>query len=201
MGALGALAGPSPVVPSKDPKTGKRLHGGAIRKRAAEKARLTALPQAETALTLPVPDVFADVEEPPAGVAAIEAWAAGLNLRAAVAAEAEDAPRVGFVAGVCRELGRLSVKAARSEKAMKLRRLRLGEDDILDPDVPPVSDPVAAVAWAYAQLARLAHEAATSPAWRPDPRKVAAAKALAGAGFLSCNAELRAVAERVKKAK
>lgn len=150
-----------------------------------------------------MPAVFADVAAPPLGVAAIEAWASGLNLRAAVAAEEaveESGPRVVFVVGVCRELGRLSVKAARSEKAMRLRRLRLGEDDTIDEDVPPVSDPVAAVAWAYARLAHLAHEAATSPSWRPDGRKVAAAKALAGAGFLPCNADLRAVADRVKKA-
>ena len=152
---------------------------------------------------LPIPAAFVGVAAPPVGVTAIEAWAAGLNLRAAVAAEDADdqaAPRVGFVVGICRELGRLSVKAARSEKAMRLRRLRLGEDDALDADAPPLDDPVAAVAWAFARLAFLAFEAAASPSWQPDGRKVAAAKALAGAGFLTCNAELRAVAERVKKA-
>ena len=186
-------------MPSKDPETGKRLSGAALRKRRAERGEVAA-----DAPDLPIPDAFADVAAPPLCVAAIESWAAGLNLRAAVAAEEaveESGPRVVFVVGVCRELGRLSVKATRSEKAMRLRRLRLGEDDVLDTDVPPLGDPVVAVAWAYARLARLGFEAATSPSWRPDGRKVAAAKALAGAGFLPCNAELRAVAERVQKAR
>lgn len=152
---------------------------------------------------MPIPAAFADVQSPPVGVAAVEAWASGLNLRAAVAAESADedtAPRVGFVVGLCRELGRLSVKAVRSEKALKLRRLRLGEPDTLDPNVPPTDDPVAAVAWAYHRLARLAFLAAASPSWVADPRQVAAAKALAGAGFLPCNGALKDVAERVKKA-
>lgn len=196
-GAPGRPAGPTNSVPTRDPETGHRLSGAALRRRRAARDGHV-LPEA----ALPVPAAFVGAVPPPAGVAAIESWASGLNLRAAVAAEepgAESTPRVAFVISLCRELGRLTVKAARSEKAMRLRRLRLGESDAVGPEVP-VDDPVAAVSWAYVHLARLAYEAATSPTWRLDPRKVAAAKALANAGFLTCNAELRAVAERVKKA-
>lgn len=189
-------------MPSRD-ADGKRLSGAALRKRRAERDDHVALVRTGEASALPVPAAFADVQPPPVGVAAVEAWAAGLNLRAALAAETADdetAPRVAFVVGLCRELGRLSVKAGRSEKALKLRRLRLGESDALNLNVPPTDDPVAAVAWAYARLARLAFEAAASPSWVADPRQVAAAKALAGAGFLPCNGALKDVAERVKKA-
>lgn len=179
------------------------MSGAALRKRRAERDDAVALVRAGEASPLPVPAAFAGLAEPPAGVQAVEAWAAGLNLRAAVAAEVADeesAPRVAYVIGYCRELGRLTVKAARSEKGMKLRRLRLGESDTLDPNVPPLDDPVGAVAWAYHRLARLAYEAAASPDWVADPRAAASAKALAGAGFLPCNSELKELAERVKKA-
>lgn len=189
-------------MPSRDPKTGKRLCGNDFRKRRAERDDRVALVRSGKAAELPVPEAFVGLTEPPVGVSAVEAWASGLNLRAAVAAEVADektGPRIAFVIGICRELGRLSVKAARSEKALKLRRLRLGESDALDPNIPPLDDPVGAVAWAYLRLARLAYEAAALPSWVADPRAAASARALAGAGFLPCNDALQDLTDRVKK--
>lgn len=194
--------GTSTSMPSRDPATGKRLHGGAIRKRRAEKAQAVALVEAGAAPELPVPAAFVDVAAPPygRGVDAVEAWAACVSCRAASAvatATDETAPRIAFVVGSCRELGRLVSKASRSEAALRLRRLRLGESDTVDIDVPP-DDPVASVAWAFMRLARLTFEAATSPGWAADPRRAAEAKALAGVGFLACNAQLDALADRVE---
>ena len=163
-------------MPSRDPATGKRLSGAQQRRRKRE----VQAPELQAPEVPPVPARFAGLPSPPATVSAIEAWAAGLNLCAAVAAEdsADNAaPRVSAVIGLCRELGRLSVKAARSEKALRLRRLRLGESDALDPERPPVDDPAATVLWAYRRLALLAWRAAVAPDWRPDPRQAAAAKA------------------------
>lgn len=150
---------------------------------------------------VPVPAVFAALTPPPAkDVAAVEAWAAGLNLRAAVGLETaddEEAVRLVAVVTMVRELGRLSAKALRSEKALELRRLRLGEGIELDPVAPPFDDPVAIVLWAYLRLAQLAYDAATSPTWQPDGR-LAAVKALASAGFVPCNAELRRIINTAK---
>lgn len=161
----------------------------------------TLAPPAPALVELPVPTSFAGLKPPPQGVSEIESWAAGLNLRAAAAAEEADehsGPRVEAVIVLCRELGRLSVKASRSEKAVRLRKLRLNESGDIDLSSPPFDDPVASVAWAYYRLAQLAHEAAVSAKWFPDPRQIAVARALAGAGFLPCNDALAAVADRVR---
>ena len=83
----------------------------------------------------PIATELHNVPPPPdRGVAAVESWAAGLNLRAAVGLEtatAEEAPRLAAVVGIVRELGKLKDKSARAEKALTLRRLRLGGDEIL----------------------------------------------------------------------
>lgn len=168
---------------------------------SSARTALVVAPVAPVVVELPVPPSFSGLKPPPQGVSEIESWAAGLNLRAATAAEEADehsGPRVEAVIVLCRELGRLSVKAARSEKAVRLRKLRLNESGDIDLASPPFDDPVASVAWAYYRLAQLAHEAAVSAKWFPDPRQIAVARALAGAGFLPCNDALAAVADRVR---
>lgn len=150
-----------------------------------------------------MPAVFRDLPAPPSrGVSAVEAWAAGVNLRSGVGlstASPAELPRLLSVASVARELGRLKDKALRAEKALSLRRLRLREPDGIDLAAPPYDDPVAIVLWAFHRLAALAFDAARAPSWRPDERLLASVKALAASGFLPCNAELRAVAERARK--
>ena len=205
-------------MPSRDP-TGKRLAGNAVRKRAAARklgapaqvasqtknaASASPGPPQPASQELPVPAVFRDLPAPPTrGVSAVEAWAAGVNLRAGVglsSASPAELPRLLSVASIARELGRLKDKAARAEKALTLRRLRLREPDAIDLGAPPFDDPIAIVLWAFHRLAALAHEAACLPSWRLDERLLASVKALAASGFLPCNQELRAVAERSKKA-
>lgn len=196
-------------MPSRDPETGKRLSGAALRKRRREREGEVGLVRAEPSAAIaapaeiPVPEVFTALTPPPAkDVAAVEAWAAGLNLRAAVGLETADeaeAVRLVAVVTMVRELGRLSAKARRSEKALELRRLRLGEDVELDPTAPPFDDPAAIVLWAFLRLAQLAYDAAIAPTWQPDGR-LAAVKALASAGFVACNDELRRIINAAKAA-
>lgn len=189
-------------MPSRDPKTGRRLGNAAQQKlkRARQAAGLT--PADGPATLYPIHTELHNVPAPPSdpSVAAVEAWCAGLNLRAAVALETADddtAPRLAAIVGIVRECGKLKDKAGRAEKALQLRRLRLGEDVVLDPASPPYDDASLIPLWAFLRLAALAHDAATSPQWQPDGR-LAAVKALAAAGFLPCNAELRRVADVVK---
>ncbi len=190
-------------MPSKDPETGKRL-GGAAQTRL-KRNRGSAIVKAEvvehSCIDFPIHTQLHNVPPPPGrGVAAVESWAAGLNLRAAVAMETcseEEAPRLVAVVGIVRELGRLKDKASRCEKALQLRRLRLQGDDTIDLASPPYDDPVAIVLFAFLKLCQLAHDAATSPTWQPDGR-LAAVKALAGAGFVPCNAELKAISDAIE---
>ena len=150
-----------------------------------------------------MPAVFRDLPAPPAhGASAVEAWAAGCNLRAGVglsSASPAELPRLLSVASIARELGRLKEKAGRAEKALALRRIRLREPDAIDLGAPPYDDPVAIILWCFHRLAAMAHEAACSPSWRPDERLLASVKALAASGFLPCNNALRTVAERARK--
>jgi hypothetical protein len=156
-------------VPSKDKETGKRL-GGAAQTRL-KRTRGSAIVKAEvverSCADFPIHTQLQNVPSPPGrGVVAVESWAAGLNLRAAVAMETcseEEAPRLVAVVGIIRELGRLKDKAARCEKALQLRRLRLQGDDTVDLASPPSDDPVAIVLFAFLKLCQLAHDAATSP--------------------------------------
>lgn len=212
-------------MPSIDPISGRRLSGGAQRKQAAERSGLTlqqrrgvvettALvpakkPQVEAVTTpdtcdYPAPSALLGLPEPPCrhGVAAVEAWAADVNLRAAMGLEVvedkAEATRLVVVGGLLRELAKMKDKAVRAEKDLKLRRLRLGEDIDDTPDVPPLGDPVAILLWSFYRLAALAHDAATAASWQPDGR-IAAAKAYAAAGMLTCKAELLKTVARVKK--
>lgn len=199
-------------MPSRDPATGKRIPGCQQRKRAAQRngatqaatqLSTTKRPVSADAPPLPVPLPFLDLAPPPvgAGVAAVEHWAAGANIRAAVAAEGateEETSRVVAVTGIVRLLGKLLSKATRSANALELRRLRLGEPG-LSAD-PPYDDPAAAPAWCFMKLAVLAHEAATSPDWRPDGRRVLAVQALAASGLVPCASAVEDVARRVERA-
>jgi hypothetical protein len=191
-------------MPSRD-ANGKLLSGYQLRlrKQAKESAAklAAALPPAhEVMASFPIPDIFGAVLEPPADVEAIEAWAAGLNLRGAVGIEGakeSEAPRLLAVVSILRELGKLKDKAARAEKAMKLRRIRLGELVEVNLDCPPFDDPVAIVVWTYLRIAQLAYQAATAENWQPA-KSLAAVKALSNSGFLPCNAELKRITERVR---
>lgn len=189
-------------MPSRD-KSGRRLSGAgqAKLKKQREAAGLVRRTPVAAVEEAPRHPVLHDVPPPPdRGVAAVESWAAGLNLRAAVGLEtatAEEAPRLAAVVGIVRECGKLKDKAARAEKALTLRRLRLGGDDVVDLDKPPFDDPPAIVIYAFHKLAALAFDAATTPDWQPDGR-LAAVKALASAGFLPCNADLKAISDAVK---
>lgn len=187
-------------MPSRD-ATGRRLSGAGQAKLKKEREAAGLVRRAPAAPTFPIHPTLQDVPPPPSrGVALVESWAAGLNLRAAVGLEtatAEEAPRLAAVVGIVRECGKLKDKAGRAEKALTLRRLRLGGDDTVDLAQPPYGDPPAIVIFAFHKLAALAHDAATSPDWQPDGR-LAAVKALASAGFLPCNAELQAISDAVE---
>lgn len=152
------------------------------------------------AAALPIPAALADVEEPPLGdVAAVESWAARVNLLCAVAAETasdEELPRLQAALGVLKQLGRLKDKAKTSADACEAGRLRLGEAVDLTDNVPP-TPAVAAVAWSFFRLARILHRVVTDPAWLPD-RSLLAVGFLATAGFLPVKAEVAEIVERIK---
>ncbi len=173
-------------MPSIDPRTNKRLSGP--QQQALTKAR-----QANQQL-------FAGMGPPPVddGVEAIEACAAGLNLRAAVAVEAEvgtERERVKQLLAIVRALGKLKDKARRAEIAMKVRRLRLGGSDTIDRADPPFDDAVAVVPWCFHELAHIAYEVATADRL---PQGVADKVAiLAQSGFLPCNGALGRVSDEV----
>lgn len=187
-------------MPSRD-ANGRRLSGAGQAKLKKQREAAGLVRRVPDAPTFPIHFTLQDVPPPPSsGVAAVESWAAGLNLRAAVAletADEEEAPRLAAVVGIVRELGRLKDKSARAEKALALRRIRLGGDDAIDLDQPPYGDPPAIILYAYHKLAALAYDVATSPDWQLDGR-LAAVKALASAGFLPCNADLKAISDAVK---
>ena len=193
-------------MPTYDPITGKRLSGAAQDKQAAErrglvKSKAAAISELES---LPVPVAFLGLPPPPArGVAAIEAWAAGLNLRAGVAlpdASEEEAPRLFAATTICKDLGKLTGKALRAEKALTLRRIRLGQSDRIDLDNPPFDDPAAICLWSFHKLAAIAYEAAVDPEWKPDVRGIAAARVFASAAALPCAGAIRAIADAIRRA-
>jgi hypothetical protein len=192
-------------MPSIDPETGKPLGGGKLRakrrlREAAAEAGIALATKPRVMASFPIPAAFAAVTEPPDSIEQIEAWAAGLNLRAAVAIEnamETEAPRLISVVSILRELGKIKDKAARAEKALALRRLRLSEDVVVTSEDPPYEDPIAILVWTYLKIANAAYEAAIKTDWQPA-KSLAMVRALANGGFLPCNAELRKVTERVK---
>lgn len=174
-------------MPSKNPHTGRRVSGG--QQRAAKRARALAS------------SVFAELTKPPIdqGVEAVESWAAGLNLRLAVAlgdADEADAKRLRAIAVVVRELGRLKDKARRAEKALVLRARRLSGERAIRLDTPPYEDPPARIPWAYAALAQEAYEAATVSTW-PLRRRMRRVRVLAQSGFLPCNFAIAQLSDEV----
>lgn len=214
-------------MPSRDPTTGKRIPGSEQRRRKAAKLGLSAqvptpkpdktsptttsralvrkaTPQPTPASQgLPIPPDFLLVGAPPTEAHDIEKWAAGLNLRCALAtqtATSDEMPRCLFLMQVIRDLGRMKDKVSKAEKGLLLRRLRLGIEWEYDAQQPPYDDPLAALVWAYRTLAGMAFQACTDPAWEADPRLFAAAKMYAGAGFLPNNKELDDIIEAVKQA-
>lgn len=176
-------------MPSRDPKTGKRLSGSQQIKLA--EARRNGLDHIPTLCLTNVP-------LPPQGVGAIESWAAVVNLRCAV--ETVDPVRLHWIGTLCRELGKMAAKARRAEKVMQLRRLRQGIDDHIDLDVPPIDDPVAIVPWCYAAVASYLHTVASAPGWGPDEQKALRLKSLCQAGFLACPDDLQRVIDEIEAA-
>lgn len=151
---------------------------------------------------IPVPAQLADLPPPPlaGSIAAVEAWAASVNLRCAAAAErASEAelPRLQAALSIIGKLGRLREKAGRNADAIEARRLRLGEGADLLADSPPAGDAVAAVVWSFLRLARHLHAACSAPGWRPD-RTLLAANFLAVAGFLPAKSDVAEIVERIK---
>lgn len=184
-------------VPSRHPD-GRRLSGAAQRKRRALLAPASSAP----AVFIPVPASLADVEPPPLGegVAAVEAWAAGVNLRCAVAAETatdDELPRLQAALGILTRMGRMREKAGHNADAVEARRLRLGEIVDLAADTPPACDAVAAVVWSFFRLARLLHVVCSSPSWRPD-RSLLAVSFLATAGFLPVKRQVSEIVDRIR---
>lgn len=193
-------------MPTYDPTTGKRLSGAQQQKQARARrgtASLAVVSPADVE-SPPVPPALLGLPPPPTrGVAATEVWAAGLNLRAGVAlheASEEEAPRLFTATTICRELGKMTGKALRAEKALTLRRIRLGQVDRIDLDDPPYDDPVAICVWSFHKLAQLAYEAAADPAWKPDVRSLASARVFAGSALLPCAGALKAVADAIRRA-
>lgn len=174
-------------MPSKNPTTGRRKSGAAQRRDKAKRALCRPL---FVGLTNPLEL---------AGVAQIEDWAGGLNLRVGIAigdAEEELVPRLRAIAGIICELGKLKDKARRAEKALKLRHLRLGQSQSLLLDRPPFDDAVSRLPWVMVALAHEAYQAATHAEW-PQRSRMRRVKVLAQTGFVPCNAALADVSDAV----
>ena len=184
-------------MPSIDPKTGKRYSGAQQRAQAAARqglsesqrrgitAKPTALVKAPTSATAesmeyPPPVDLINTPAPPNTVDAIEAWAAEVNIRAAIALRSgEDAARLVVVCSTITYLSKLNAVAGRAEKVLAIERMRQLVHVDTDPTKePPYSDPVALTLWAYRHMALLVWEAAVSVSWVPDGR-IASARALA----------------------
>ena len=213
-------------MPSYNPETGKRISGAEQRRRKAAKLgqvptpkptpkpdKTTPTPTSRALVRkaapqptpapqgLPIPPDFLLVGAPPTEAHDIEKWAAGLNLRCALAtqtATSDEMPRCLFLMQVIRDLGRMKDKVAKAEKGLLLRKLRLGVEWEYDAQQPPYDDPLAALVWAYRTLAGMAFQASTDPSWEADPRLFTTAKIYAGSGFLPNNKELDAVIDAVK---
>lgn len=183
-------------MPSIDPKTGKRYSGAQQRAQAAARQGLSesqrrGITPAKAALVkatattaesmeYPPPVDLINTQPPPDTVDAIEAWAAEVNVRAAIALRSgEDTARLVVVCSTITYLSKLNAVAGRAEKVIALQRMRQLVHVDTDPTKePPYSDTVALTLWAYRHLALLVWEAAVSVSWEPDGR-IATARALA----------------------
>ena len=156
-------------MPSKNPATGKRYSGATQRKIAKVRqgtpvtlARRPVQPDPKSVLV--GDDSFVALPPPPvaAGVDAVCSWASGV-LGVAVAALSQGIdPKAVLVARSIKSLGKLTGRALRSEKALKLRQLRQGVPyDLALADCP--ADELARHAWAFARLALAIWGVATEP--------------------------------------
>lgn len=184
-------------VPSVDPNTGQRLSGAAQRKLNARQQQARG-----QLLTLGTshPDLAA-VPAPPVsgGVAACEAWAASVNLRAVQLVQlGHEAERVKLIRSCVRKIGQLRVKARRSEKACELRMLtkRIKVDYLAEH--PPTEDPLASCAWSYLQLCQVLHRICTQPGLDLQ-RTQDLVETLANAGFVPCAAAIAELIDSIKK--
>lgn len=154
-------------MPSRDPKTGKRLPGAAQKRLAALRSGVSASPlpsPSGSALVLAAarPGPFQPIHGPPPNVADGARWAArllGLCMQALT--ENSDVLRAMLLQRACKLLGRLQAKAQKSLDALTLRKLRLQVDFYLESESPPHSDDLATHAWAFVRMVRLMYTAAT----------------------------------------
>ena len=149
----------------KDPATGKRLSGAAQRKRAELRKGLPAKqpePTSDTQTEL-VDDPFTALAKPPVadGVDAVCSWASGVLGVAVAVLSASISPKAVLLARAIKSLGRLTGRALRSEKALRLRQLRLGTTyDLRLPECP--ADELERHAWAFCKLALAIQEVAAA---------------------------------------
>ena len=199
-------------MPSIDPKTGKRYSGAQQRAQAAARQGLSesqrrgitkpvALVKTATAESMeyPPPVDLINTPPPPDTVDAIEAWAAEINVRSALALRTgTDRARLVVVCSMITYLSKMNTIAGRAEKAINLQRMRQHVHVDTDPTKePPYSNPVALSLWAYRHMALLVWEAAVSVTWEPDGR-LASARALAAQIGMPAKAAIERLASEME---
>ena len=148
-------------VPSYD-STGKRLSGGAQRRRAQERAAQRGGVAAE------LPDTDADEPNPipfgPPPTDGVEAgieWIACLQAQVAVLASARRDPKRVRALGVCvKAVSTARSAAADSERAVRLAEAYLALQIDATAEAPPI-EPAGLVLWAFWRLLHLAYSTAT----------------------------------------
>jgi len=194
---------PSPTscgVPSYD-STGKRLSGGAQRRRAQEHAAqrggAAAKPAAAPAPAQPpraakaraadAGDTDADAPHPipfgappvGEGVEAGVEWTACLQAQVAVlAAYRRDPPRVRALGVVTKAVSTARSAAQDSERAVRLSQAYLAQTIDTTGEAPP-TEPAGIVLWAFARLLQLAHLTATQEGSVDEAQVAHQARALA----------------------
>lgn len=202
-------------MPSRDPRTGKRLSGSAQRRKASGPAA-PAVPRPAPRPVVPrgtpaqVPEErpgcppgnpFADLRAPPLdeGPPAVESWGATVAAMAVEAAQrAEDPARVRWVHRAVRKLGMLKDRARHAHKACEaLAEFRGEEVDLCADERPTVA--VALPAWAFFVIARAIHVAATAPAWdeATEAHWSLIVEACASIGYTPQVQQLRALKDRL----
>lgn len=180
-------------MPSRDPKTGRRLSGAAQRKKARPAPAPAPVPSPHPSRKRPIEpppppppapaapparvseapsaeqdgNPFAGLRAPPLdeGPPAIESWGAEVGAMAVEAAQrGQDPGRVRWVHRAVRKIGQLKDKSRHSWKMCQaLAEFRGEEVDLRAEERPAVA--VALPAWAYFRIAVAIHAAATAPAW------------------------------------
>lgn len=155
------------IVALKDPATGKRLSGAAQRKRAELRKGSPNPIQKRVIDAPPVPkseqfdDPFITLPLPPIdyGINAICSWASSILGVAVAVLSASINPKAALLVRAIKSLGRLTGRALRSEKALKLRQLSLGTNYDLTISGCPTDD-LEKHAWAFSRLAVAIHDVA-----------------------------------------